>query len=115
LVEQLDGGEIERLRELPVDEVRQASRILSGSMPPPGQVHTPADLGMPAYHRAELLHLLGHLIAAEHYDDVNAQVSEASEHAWTAFARTCVPSSPGPAKSLISRRRSDRLQAAFSW
>ncbi|WP_248963589.1 carboxylesterase/lipase family protein [Sphaerisporangium perillae] len=44
LFEQLGGSDIEHLRQVPVDQVRQASRLLSGTMPPPGEVHTPANL-----------------------------------------------------------------------
>jgi para-nitrobenzyl esterase len=44
LFEQLGGSDIGHLRAVPVDQVRQASRVLSGSIPPPGQVHTPANL-----------------------------------------------------------------------
>jgi carboxylesterase type B len=105
------GGDIERLQELPVDELRQASRMLSGSISPPGQVHTPANPGMLAYHSAELPYLFGHLIAAERYDDVNAQVPDAIEHAWTEFARTGVPSSQGPGK-VVDQQASLRQVAS---
>ena len=222
LAEQLGGSDIDHLREVPVDQVREASRVLSGTMPSPGQVHTPANLvwcptadgqvvgedlscwptdvpvlfghtehearffitptgpygargvdpaqlytpntvasmakvlagqradnilahlagspyealaelyttaiwtepalasyrrfaelgratyayrfarvspgnrrtGMLAYHCAELPYLFGHLTPAECYDEVDAQVSDILEHAWTEFARTGVPSSP---------------------
>jgi hypothetical protein len=38
---------------------------------------------------AELRYLFGHLIPAEHYDDVDARMSETIEHAWTEFAPVC--------------------------
>jgi para-nitrobenzyl esterase len=44
LFEQLGGSDIEHLRTVPLDQVRQASRVLSGTRPAPGQVHTPANL-----------------------------------------------------------------------
>jgi para-nitrobenzyl esterase len=44
LCEQLGGEGLDHLRGLPVEAVRQASRTLSGTMPPPGQVHVPFDL-----------------------------------------------------------------------
>jgi para-nitrobenzyl esterase len=44
LFEQLGGSDIEHLRQVPADQVRQASFGLSGIMPSPGQVHTPANL-----------------------------------------------------------------------
>jgi para-nitrobenzyl esterase len=219
LFEQLGGSDIGHLREVPVDRVRQTSRVLSGTVPPPGQVHTPANLiwcptidgrvvgddlscwpadlpvlfgctehearffitptgpygapgtdpaqiytpetlanmakvlggqraddilahlprspyealaelyttaiwtepaiasyrrftdlgrttyayrfarvspgnrrtGMLAHHCAELPYLFGHLIPAQQYDEVDAEVSNAIQHAWTDFARTGAP------------------------
>jgi len=44
LRERLGGGDLDRLRGLPVEAVRQASRALSGTAAPPGQVHTPLNL-----------------------------------------------------------------------
>jgi len=44
LREMLDGSDIERLRQVPTEQVRQASFALSGIRPVPGQVHTPANL-----------------------------------------------------------------------
>jgi len=44
LFEQLGGSDIEHLRHVPVERVREASRRLAGIMPPPGEVHTPANL-----------------------------------------------------------------------
>ncbi|SEP46993.1 carboxylesterase/lipase family protein [Amycolatopsis saalfeldensis] len=44
LSELLGGGDLERLRQAPVEQVRQASFQLSGTIPSPGQVHTPANL-----------------------------------------------------------------------
>jgi para-nitrobenzyl esterase len=44
LFEQLGGSDIEHLRQVPVEQVRQASRLLAGTAPPPGEVHTPANL-----------------------------------------------------------------------
>jgi para-nitrobenzyl esterase len=42
LIDQVGGSE--QLRQAPVDQVRQASFMLSGAVPSPGQVHTPANL-----------------------------------------------------------------------
>ena len=50
--------------------------------------------GMLAYHTAELPYLFGHLVPAEQYDEVDAQVSDTIQYAWTEFARTGVPRSP---------------------
>lgn len=50
--------------------------------------------GMLAFHTAELPYLFGHLAPVEHYDEVDAHVSDAVQHAWTEFARTGVPRSP---------------------
>jgi para-nitrobenzyl esterase len=44
LAQELGGGGIEQLRKAPAEQVRQASRLLSGTMPPPGQVHSPVNL-----------------------------------------------------------------------
>jgi para-nitrobenzyl esterase len=44
LFEQLGGSDIENLRQVPTEQVRQASLALSGIRPVPGQVHTPANL-----------------------------------------------------------------------
>jgi hypothetical protein len=44
LFEQLGGSDIEHLRTVPLDQVRQVSRVLSSTRPAPGQVHTPANL-----------------------------------------------------------------------
>lgn len=44
MFERLGGNDIEHLRQAPVDEVRKASFALSGAVPAPGQVHTPANL-----------------------------------------------------------------------
>jgi para-nitrobenzyl esterase len=44
LFEQLGSGDLEHLRQAPTEQVRQASRLLSGTMPPAGEVHTPANL-----------------------------------------------------------------------
>ena len=40
----LGSHDIEELRQVPAEKVREASLLLSGSFPPPGQVHTPANL-----------------------------------------------------------------------
>jgi para-nitrobenzyl esterase len=42
--EQLGGSDLGLLCRAPVEQVRQASRLLSGTVPPPGEVHTPANL-----------------------------------------------------------------------
>lgn len=224
LFEQVGGSDIERLRQAPTDQVRQASFVLSGAVPSPGQVHTPANLvwcptedgqvvgadlscwrtdipllfgytadearyfvrpsgpfgappgmvdpaklytqatlarlaavlggqradqimalltgnpyeelaklfttaiwtepalvsywrftdlggtayayrfvrvspgnrrtGVLAFHSAEIPYVFGHLVPAEDYDDVDAQVSDTIAHAWTEFARTGVPRGP---------------------
>ncbi|MFI9380798.1 carboxylesterase/lipase family protein [Kutzneria sp. NPDC052558] len=44
LFDQLGGNDIAHLRQLPVEQVRAASFQLAGVIPPPGQVHTPANL-----------------------------------------------------------------------
>jgi para-nitrobenzyl esterase len=46
LCERVRGDDLDHLRGLPVEAVRQASRALSGrlSLPPPGQVYTPFNL-----------------------------------------------------------------------
>lgn len=44
LVEQLGASDIEQLRQAPAEPVRQASFVFSGTVPAPGQVHTPANL-----------------------------------------------------------------------
>jgi para-nitrobenzyl esterase len=44
LGERLGGDDLDHLRGLPAEVVRQASRMLSGTAPPPGQVHTPLNL-----------------------------------------------------------------------
>jgi para-nitrobenzyl esterase len=44
LVERLGGHDIERLRDAPTDQIRQASFLLSGAVPSPGRVHTPFAL-----------------------------------------------------------------------
>ncbi len=44
LCEMLGGSDIEHLRQVPTEQVRQASFTLSGIRPTPGQVHTPANL-----------------------------------------------------------------------
>lgn len=44
LFERLGGADVERLRQAPAEHVREASLALSGILPPPGQVHTPANL-----------------------------------------------------------------------
>jgi para-nitrobenzyl esterase len=40
----LGSHDIEELRQVPAEKVREASLLLSGSFPPAGQVHTPANL-----------------------------------------------------------------------
>ena len=40
----LGSHDIDVLRQIPTEKVREASRLFSGSYPPPGQVHTPANL-----------------------------------------------------------------------
>ncbi|MFE4667581.1 carboxylesterase/lipase family protein [Streptomyces sp. NPDC056716] len=42
--EQLGGSDLEYLRTRPVQEVRRASLMSASVVPPPGQVHTPANL-----------------------------------------------------------------------
>src|SRR5882757_3493351 len=44
LFEQLGSSDIEHLRRAPVEQVRQASRLLAGTMPKAGEIHTPANL-----------------------------------------------------------------------
>lgn len=44
LFEHLGGSDIEHLRQVPAERVRQASFMFSGAVPSPGQVHTPANL-----------------------------------------------------------------------
>ncbi|KDP08963.1 hypothetical protein MAV101_02510 [Mycobacterium avium subsp. hominissuis 101] len=44
LFEQLGSADIDELRRLPAEQVRQASFDQCGVNPPPGQVHTPANL-----------------------------------------------------------------------
>ena len=44
LFEQLGGSDIERLREVPTEQVTKASLMFSGTRAAPGQVHTPANL-----------------------------------------------------------------------
>ncbi len=44
LCDHLGSHDIEVLRQVPAEKVREASLLLSGSFPPPGQVHTPANL-----------------------------------------------------------------------
>ncbi len=44
LYEKLGSTDINELRQVPAAEVREASLALSGIFPPPGQVHTPANL-----------------------------------------------------------------------
>ena len=44
LLERLGAADLQALREAPAEQVRQASLALSGIFPPPGQVHTPANL-----------------------------------------------------------------------
>jgi para-nitrobenzyl esterase len=44
LFEQLGGSDIEHLRRAPAEQVRHASFLLSGAVPSPGTVHTPANL-----------------------------------------------------------------------
>lgn len=44
LCNHLGSHDIDVLRQLPAEQVREASLMLSGSFPPPGQVHTPANL-----------------------------------------------------------------------
>jgi len=44
MFEQLGGSDLEQLRQVPAEQVRQASRLLSGIRPAPGEVHTPANL-----------------------------------------------------------------------
>jgi para-nitrobenzyl esterase len=65
--------------------------------------------GMLAYHCAELPYLFGHLIPGEDYDEVDSQVSDTIEHAWTEFARTGVPSGPDGAQWPAATRTSPRL------
>jgi carboxylesterase type B len=61
--------------------------------------------GMLAYHCAELPYLFGHLIPAEDYDEVDAQVSDTIQHAWTEFARTgCAQQSR---RCPVARRHQD--------
>jgi len=44
LCQRLGSDDIDVLRQAPAEEVRAASFALSGTNPPPGQVHTPANL-----------------------------------------------------------------------
>jgi para-nitrobenzyl esterase len=61
---------------------------------------------MLAHHGAELPYLFGHLIPIQQYDEVDAQVSNAIQHAWTEFARTGVPrnsdGTPWPASTITT-------------
>jgi para-nitrobenzyl esterase len=50
--------------------------------------------GILAQHCAELPYLFGHLTPSEQYDEVDAQVSDTVQHAWTELARTGVPRGP---------------------
>jgi para-nitrobenzyl esterase len=44
LLSRLNCGDVEELRQVPAEQVRAASLQESGIFPPPGQVHTPANL-----------------------------------------------------------------------
>ena len=44
LFDHLGSHDIDVLRQVPAEKVREASLVLSGSFPPTGQVHTPANL-----------------------------------------------------------------------
>lgn len=44
LFDRLDSDDIDALRRVPAEKVAEASLALSGIFPPPGQVHTPANL-----------------------------------------------------------------------
>ncbi|MGI8680401.1 MAG: carboxylesterase/lipase family protein [Jatrophihabitans sp.] len=44
LLERLGASDLDDLRQAPTEAVREASLTLSGIFPPPGQVHTPANL-----------------------------------------------------------------------
>ncbi|MGY5119028.1 carboxylesterase/lipase family protein [Streptomyces sp. 900105755] len=44
LFEQLGGSDLELLRRAPAEQVLRASRLLAGTRPAPGEVHTPANL-----------------------------------------------------------------------
>jgi para-nitrobenzyl esterase len=49
---------------------------------------------MLAFHCCEFPYLFGRLVPAGDFDEVDAQVSDTVQHAWTEFARTGVPSGP---------------------
>jgi para-nitrobenzyl esterase len=49
--------------------------------------------GLLAYHSAEIPYLFGTL-TAENDDEIDTEVAEAVQHAWTEFARTGIPQSP---------------------
>lgn len=44
LLDQVGHGDIDRLRNAPTEQIREASFALAGVNPPPGEVHTPANL-----------------------------------------------------------------------
>lgn len=44
LFDRLGSRDIDELRQAPTEQVREASYALAGTFPPPGQVHTPANL-----------------------------------------------------------------------
>lgn len=48
-----------------------------------------------ATHTAEIRYIFGNLALTEEYDDTDAQISDIMSTAWTAFARTGIPTLPG--------------------
>lgn len=50
--------------------------------------------GLLAKHSAEIPYLFGPITPGETYDDVDVEVSDTVQHAWTEFARTGVPRNP---------------------
>jgi para-nitrobenzyl esterase len=44
ILRRLGGSDVDQLRDLPAEKIREASFAEAGVMPPPGQLHTPANL-----------------------------------------------------------------------